>query len=638
MAITAEELNIILQVRDDAFRKALAADQRRVNNFSNRVRKDTRAVTQAYNSMGRSAGANRAALQNASFQIQDIVTQITMGTAPTKALAVQLPQLLGGFGALGAVAGVAVGVLGYFVDEASEGASASKDLGDELNAAYNSASSALDKAKEAQERYAAAIALTGAAQSQVTPEILGNLKLEAQAREALAQLEMVKLEQSKKALSESLSGHKAQYDELIRYATAGIQAGIDAAREIGNETLIAQGMEALKAATAAVNDENEDLILKIREQQAELDLVNSLLAQNNSEASEFIDNLIDANTAAEGVSSAVAAINFSQAIEGAIALSEQLGVSLHMAMQIMGIVGAAAQAAADKANVVFDPRDPRYNAEVAGVASRLSAFKQLQDSGALYRSTPVAKAKGGKKGGGGSSKAQRDPLADLIKEIELNQKLLGVSEAREQVMRRLGDDAERYNETEIASVVARIQAYEDEKAALEGIRNQQQDIANTLEGALTDAWMSAINGTESFGDAIKGMARTVISELTRILVVQRMVGSFDSATGKGSGIVGLLMGAFTGRASGGSVMAGQPYRVGEHGPEPFVPAQNGRILSVAQAKGAVAGGGGATTVYQNNTFTTDVRQTVRAELKSFAPQLIDASVAAMEAKQGRSVR
>jgi hypothetical protein len=116
-----------------------------------------------------------------------------------------------------------------------------------------------------------------------------------------------------------------------------------------------------------------------------------------------------------------------------------------------------------------------------------------------------------------------------------------------------------------------------------------------------------------------------------------MVGSFDASTGQGSGIVGAIMGAFTGRASGGSVMAGNAYRVNEHGPEPFIPAQNGRILSVAQAKSALGGGQGGQTVNQTINVTTGVQQTVRAEIKSLMPQITEAAVAATRADKMRRV-
>lgn len=56
---------------------------------------------------GMSKGAT-ASLQNVAFQAQDVFTQIAGGQGVARALSQQLPQLLGGFGALGAVIGVAV--------------------------------------------------------------------------------------------------------------------------------------------------------------------------------------------------------------------------------------------------------------------------------------------------------------------------------------------------------------------------------------------------------------------------------------------------------------------------------------------------------------------------------------------------
>jgi hypothetical protein len=51
------------------------------------------------------------AAQNAAFQVGDFFTQVAGGTAPTRAMAQQLPQLLGSFGLIGALAGAAAAAL-----------------------------------------------------------------------------------------------------------------------------------------------------------------------------------------------------------------------------------------------------------------------------------------------------------------------------------------------------------------------------------------------------------------------------------------------------------------------------------------------------------------------------------------------
>lgn len=87
-------------------------------------------------SVGSSATSN--AIRNASFQISDFVVQVQGGTAASRALGQQLPQLLAGFGTLGAVAGIAAGFAPQIIelfksgDEAKPFTDAMKDLDDAI--------------------------------------------------------------------------------------------------------------------------------------------------------------------------------------------------------------------------------------------------------------------------------------------------------------------------------------------------------------------------------------------------------------------------------------------------------------------------------------------------------------------------
>jgi hypothetical protein len=151
-------------------------------------------------------------------------------------------------------------------------------------------------------------------------------------------------------------------------------------------------------------------------------------------------------------------------------------------------------------------------------------------------------------------------------------------------------------------------------------------VAGVLEDGFTNAFMSILDGTESTKDAFRSMAKAVIAELYRVLVVQRLVGSIG-----GGGIVGAIGNIFpalTNSASGGALMAGQASVVGEHGRELFVPSTSGRVLSVPQAKAAMGGGGGVV-VNQTINVTTGVQQTVRAEIKQLMPQIADSAKAAV---------
>lgn len=148
-----------------------------------------------------------------------------------------------------------------------------------------------------------------------------------------------------------------------------------------------------------------------------------------------------------------------------------------------------------------------------------------------------------------------------------------------------------------------------------------------VENSMESAFMSMVDGTMSAKDAFKSMAAEIIKELLRVLVVQKMVGMISGAiTGAISG------GGVTSsprppqRASGGPVTAGQAYVTGEHGRELFVPKTDGRILSGAQTSNASRGGGDGVTIIQNNTFGNGVN---RAEVNAMLPKLVQASKAAV---------
>ena len=149
-------------------------------------------------------------------------------------------------------------------------------------------------------------------------------------------------------------------------------------------------------------------------------------------------------------------------------------------------------------------------------------------------------------------------------------------------------------------------------------------ISDTLEKGLEDVFMSALDGAKSFEDQVKVTMQAVIRELYRVLVVQQMVnaamGFFGGPTPTGGG--------GGGRASGGPVQPGQPYTVGEHGREIFVPSSAGRILSVPQSKDAISGGGDVV-INQTINVTTGVQQTVRAEIKSLMPQIAESAKGAV---------
>jgi len=158
---------------------------------------------------------------------------------------------------------------------------------------------------------------------------------------------------------------------------------------------------------------------------------------------------------------------------------------------------------------------------------------------------------------------------------------------------------------------------------------------------LTDALTAGVTGAASFADAMKSMAKSVVDSLIKMLIQKYIVdAAFSAITGftgntqtginSSAGYGSSLGGAdpfntsnFSGKAIGGSVQSGQPYMVGERGPEMFVPNAQGSIVPNGRS------GGGGVVVNQTINVTTGVQQTVRAEIASLMPQIANAAKGAV---------
>jgi len=246
----------------------------------------------------------------------------------------------------------------------------------------------------------------------------------------------------------------------------------------------------------------------------------------------------------------------------------------------------------------------------------------VNDPGAGASTTPSAGA------------GQTDPRQ---KAKEAYDSLMGSIDSTKRATNEFGAAQKVVNDALAQGVITQAQAdstlmiLADRLKAATGEMMDLSSVASILDSGMTNAFMSILDGTQSAKDAFRSMAVDMIKELYRVLIVQRMVGAIGTTTKAGSGILGAIGNAFPAlksNASGGALYAGQPSVVGEHGRELFVPSSAGRVLSVPQAKAAVSGGDGVTVV-QNINISTGVQQTVRNEIKSMMPQIADNAKAAV---------
>lgn len=172
-------------------------------------------------------------------------------------------------------------------------------------------------------------------------------------------------------------------------------------------------------------------------------------------------------------------------------------------------------------------------------------------------------------------------------------------------------------------------------------RDEIADVSNLMEdsvvGALRGIEDAFVKFVETGKLSFKGLANAIISDLIRINVRQNIMTPLSAALGgmfgttygqltTGSGVANQFNPDVNYRAMGGPVTAGQPYIVGEQGPELFMPSSSGTIIPNGQS-------GSSVVVNQTINVTTGVQQTVRAEVMNMLPQIANAAKSAVaEAK------
>ena len=120
-------------------------------------------------------------------------------------------------------------------------------------------------------------------------------------------------------------------------------------------------------------------------------------------------------------------------------------------------------------------------------------------------------------------------------------------------------------------------------------------MAENFAGSLSQAIVSGENFWKAMGrifvDIAKQIAAMIIQAaiLAAIFAMIPGLGAAQTAAGGATSFSGLLTGSLTGRESGGSVVGGQPYMVGEGGPELFMPGQSGTIIPNNNVGGGMSG-------------------------------------------------
>jgi hypothetical protein len=215
------------------------------------------------------------------------------------------------------------------------------------------------------------------------------------------------------------------------------------------------------------------------------------------------------------------------------------------------------------------------------------------------------KAGGGSSGGGKSEDEQAQDRLDRYIESLVRQRAVMEAEiatvgksnaerkaaieiAKAQVdLEKLGTAAKAEY---IAKLTEEVGKNEEVRASKERLQQAQQglnDAQKYFGNAAVDALEDLIINGEKAEDVVKRLAASLAkAALQALLIGEGPLAGLFGMKGVGGGAGGLLGGInLFGRATGGPVNAGQPYRVGERGPETFVPTTPGKIIPAGRSGG-----------------------------------------------------
>lgn len=554
--------------------------QRRMQGMDRQIRSTTGAINQyaaAHNSAGRDVQKfTMGVLQQAGYQLGDFYVQVANGTSAVQAFGQQGAQMLGIFGPIGAVLGAGVAIWSAYAVAAERAASAAKNVteqGKQLLEAYQSIEQ-LDFSNLA----------AGAADALKEFQPIIDFMREERMRNLQKQLENFRTGISTSAAE--VSDEARRNIERLQYTLRGMRTDI-----YSKESFAAISREIVKQSELMSDTVHIANILNGIQGNTRQELVRSIQAAYEQLVAF---NLINDETK-------TTLTNLLESVDATAVLGDE--------------AKRAEEAVRDAEKASSDMADELERAANAVMNINTNAFQKLSELQAELR---------------GRSRGLTDEqirIQQAARQAELAAREAGVDSATElaaiaaeaaKVQRGI-IEAENAITQYTATATSGTQRVRQEIAALNDIQLQQRDIARAMESSFERGFMAMVDGTMSVKDAFRTMAADIIRELYRVLVVQRLVGSFDVSKQTGTGIVGAIMGAFGGaRAMGGPISAGRAYLVGERGPEMIVPSRSGHVLSAAQTQNALGGG---VTIHQTFQFSANGDESVKRIIAQEAPKI-----------------
>ena len=528
--------------------------------------------------------------QQAGYQIGDFLVQVQSGTNWMVAFGQQATQLVGilplmgaGFmglssGALVALSaglGIAIPLITAIGAAWMRTSESVKEGADKQKQAYDSVKQSIESLQLARQMGASG------AQTQSEQSVLNTLNAALEERQRLLEESLALEYASTNEASLQEAAARAELSEKQRANRLAILENEELLKSLGYQREL--DIAAKRRANEKRDEYRQALALRIEEEKAEelarrkkdafhamageMGAVSSSIYEANNGAREILGNLVGATNAA-------------------MSLRDALG----------GVSAAASSRASQISVLTAEINAAKSGKSVSGAGAAAQTALGLAGSGATLDQIAAASA----------------TAAEQAARIEALQK----------------EKSSLLNPSKSGGGAARIKKETEAVKELTEAEKQRLNILKSVESSLESGFMSMVDGTKSVKDAFRSMAAEIIKELYRVLVVQRLVGAISGGIGMFSGRSTGSLGLPFGLATGGSVMPGKSYLVGENGPELVIPRHSGTVVNANQTANA-AGGNGTTVVNNNISVTGSDAAMVRAEVAKMIPQITNATKAAV---------
>lgn len=496
---------------------------------------------------GRAFRGAGQSIQNASFQVADFATQVSGGVDASRALAQQLPQLLGGMGALGAGIGAAVAIilpLGQALAKTRDYAQELQDGVEKLDTAQKISSATIVSLTEDYGRYAGAVRTAAQAQTEL----------------ARLQIESTLTDQAKAVsdLDQLYVGTAGAFGELVNqlknadFGRSAIVQLFQPLDEASNKVNFLKDKFSLTDGAAKglmgpfMDFQNAVRNLNTDGAALALQQFSAWINQNKSDAASALP-ILDAMTKQFEALSKVRPVSATQASSSGMSFTPNNGANGYSNYKGDAIV--AQQLAAIEQRVADAKR------AVAEAAARAAAAQRAQTADYERFVNTIDR---------GVTPLQR--TQELLRQAEENFAQFQSRMSPEQIATytayisdlntKISDltfkDRWEQMSQGISSATSQMTPLAD------AIKNVGDTIQSSFTQGLTDAFMAFIDGTKSAQDAFKEFAVSFIKEITAMIIKSLILYVIQTALGAatGSTAFGALMQQFGGVYAKGGVFRG----------------------------------------------------------------------------------